>query len=95
MISSSAVLPAECSAAWCAVFHIDANWRFAKEPTLLQSIGRAIDAQQEISALRFPSAAARLQHKRGWNVAIYRSALVAPDRVEILSNTEAPLEVIP
>ena len=44
-----------------------ANWRLAKEPTLLQEIGRAIDAQQEISALRFPSAAARLQHKRGWN----------------------------
>ena len=73
----------------------DANWRFAKEPTLLQSIARAIDAQQEISAPRFPSAAARLQHKRGWNVAIYRSALMAPDRVEILGSTDTPLEVIP
>jgi hypothetical protein len=35
----------------------DNNWRFATEPTLLQTIGLAIAAQQEISTLRYPSAA--------------------------------------
>jgi RES domain-containing protein len=73
----------------------DANWRFATEPTLLQRIGQAIDGQQAITALRFPSAAARQLRSKGWNVAIFPSALAPPDRVEILGNSEIPLEVLP
>lgn len=60
----------------------EANWRFALGPTILQRVGEAIDSQQEISALRFPSAAARQQHKAGWNVARgTTAAIVLPRRV--------------
>lgn len=58
---------------------LKSGWRLAKEPTLLQELGRAISLQQAVAALRFPSVAARSAGLAGWNVAIYPAALAAPD----------------
>jgi hypothetical protein len=44
-----------------------------------------------VAAIRYPSTAAR----GSWNVAIFPDAVVAPDRVEILGDSDVPLEVLP
>jgi RES domain-containing protein len=72
-----------------------ADWRMAPSPTRLQELGRAIDRQKSIAAVRLPSAAARESRRKGWNVAIYPAALSPPDRVEILGDSNAALEVLP
>jgi len=71
------------------------SWRRSKGDLPLQSIGRAVDRQSKISAIRFPSKAARDAGSPGWNFAIFKRAVHPPDRVEILGNTGAPIEVWP
>lgn len=68
-------------------------WRLPQ--TRLQSLGAAIAEQSAVTAIRYPSAAARLSGSSGWNVAIYPSALRAPDRVEILGRGTTVLETVP
>lgn len=74
---------------------LEAPWRTARRPTRLQELGRAIASHRRISAVRYPSTAARQRGRSGWNVAIYPSALVHPDRVEILGDSGTPLEELP
>lgn len=70
------------------------SWRLRRR-TRLQRLGLAVSAQQRITAIRFPSAAARNEGLFGWNVVIFKGALAAPDRVEILGDGTKPLEVLP
>lgn len=71
------------------------DWRRQPVPTRLQQLGLAISRQRSITAIRFPSAAARKRGKSGWNVAIFPAALVSPDRVEIVGASTEPLEILP
>jgi RES domain-containing protein len=73
---------------------LEGAWRL-RQPTRLQELGRTISRQVSIAALRFPSAAAAKAGARGWNVAIYPASLEAPDRIEILGRSRAPLETLP
>ncbi len=63
--------------------------------TRLQRLGRAISAQRKISAVRFPSAAAKAEGMTGWNIAIFKAALTAPDGIEILGDVLEPIQVLP
>lgn len=74
---------------------LNEGWRLKTTPTRLQEIGRAISRQRKISAIRYPSWAAKRLGRAGWNLAIFPSALEPPDRLEILGDTEIPLEVLP
>ncbi len=71
------------------------NWRMSPRPTRLQEIGDAVSRQRKIAAIHYPSVATRRLGKPGWNLAIFPSALETPDRVEILGDSEVPLEVLP
>jgi RES domain-containing protein len=73
---------------------LQGNWRL-HGPTRLQQLGRAIDRQRTVSAVRYPSNAAAQLGRRGWNVAIYLAALESPDSVEVLGDSPVPLEVLP
>jgi RES domain-containing protein len=70
------------------------SWRL-RGRTRLQSLGLSISLQKRIVAIRFPSAAARSERTAGWNLALFKAALAAPDRVEILGDGTRPLEVLP
>lgn len=70
------------------------TWRGRRE-TRLQRIGRAVSEQRRISGIRFPSAASHAESSSGWNIAIFKAALAASDRVEILGDGTRPLEVFP
>ncbi len=72
-----------------------AGWRLKPTPTRLQQIGGTITRQRRIVAIRYPSWAAKKLGKPGWNLAIFPSALEAPDRLEILGDSEVPLAVFP
>jgi len=69
-------------------------WRL-RGRTRLQRLGLAVSVQKRIAAIRFPSAAARSEKAAGWNMAIFKAALAAPSRVEILGDGTRPLEVLP
>lgn len=71
------------------------GWRLRSIPTRLQEIGYAISRQQGIAAIRYPSWATKRLGTPGWNLAIFPSALEPPDRLEILGDSEIPLEVLP
>jgi RES domain-containing protein len=71
------------------------TWRLAPVSTRLQRLGLALSRQRAISAVRFPSHAAHLAGRPGWNVAIYPAALAPPDRVDILGPDSAALESLP
>lgn len=68
------------------------TWRGRSEPTRLQGIGLAISRQASISAIRYPSAAARSAGMPGFNVVVFRAAVCAPDSLEILGRSGDSLE---
>lgn len=70
-------------------------WRTASTPTRVQQLGRAISAQERVSAIRYPSDACRRAGIKGWNVAIFPASVVAPSRVRILGRSGATLEELP
>ena len=62
-----------------------ANWVGAISPTLTQALGNAVaTSMSNISAIRFPSDAAKEKRKKGFNIVIYHKRVVAPDYVHIL-----------
>lgn len=73
---------------------LEGNWRLRAAATRLQELGLAISRQHSVTAVRFPSAAARRFGAKGWNVAIFPEAIESPDRVEILGRSGEPLEVL-
>jgi RES domain-containing protein len=72
-----------------------AAWRSAPSPTRLQRLGLAVSRQRRVSAIRFASDACRRAGIRGWNLAIFPDAIVAPSRVRILGKSGASLEELP
>ena len=70
------------------------SWRLRRR-TRLQRLGLAVSIQHLIAGIRYPSAAARAEGLTGWNLAISKAVLAAPDRVEILGDGSRPLEVLP
>lgn len=68
------------------------GFRLARGPTPLQSLGVAIAAQTVVSAVRFPSNAGHHAGKPGFNFAIFRDSLRAPDSLTILGRAGAGLE---
>lgn len=71
------------------------SWRLKTSSTRLQKIGEVISKQKEVSAIRYPSWAAKRLGNPGWNLAIFPSALKAPDLLEIRGDSDIPLEVLP
>jgi hypothetical protein len=55
----------------------------------------AVSTQRRITAIRFGSDACRRAGTKGWNVAIFADAVVAPNRVRILGKSGASLEELP
>lgn len=74
---------------------LQANWARAKTPTLTQILGETLSQQSRISAIRFPSDAARLIGFKGANVVIFREALGRSDYLRILGPTRQPLQKWP
>lgn len=72
-----------------------APWVGAHKPTVTQSLGEAVSQQTDISAIRFPSAAARASGFVGANVVIFQDCVRRPDHVHILGPTRKPLQKWP
>lgn len=72
-----------------------APWRFALSAPRTQELGRAVARQQRVAALRFPSDACRKTGTTGYNVAIFKSALVRPDSFTILGRAGVVLQSWP
>lgn len=70
-------------------------WRGATLSTRLQQFGGAVSKQRVVSAIRYPSDACRRAGTRGWNVAIFPAAVVAPSRIRILGDSGTVLEELP
>jgi RES domain-containing protein len=67
-------------------------WRTRSKPTLLQELGAALAVQNTASAIRYPSAAARMAGFKGVNVVVFRAALVPPSRLVITGRRGKILE---
>jgi hypothetical protein len=52
--------------------------------TPLEQLGRAVDRQHKICAIRFPSDAMHAKPKTGFNIVVFKQALAAPDSLRIL-----------
>ena len=72
-----------------------APWVGARKPTVTQSLGEAVSQQADISAIRFPSDAARKRDFAGANVVIFQECVKHPDHVHILGPTKKPLQKWP
>ena len=60
------------------------SWRGASRPTATQLLGQITCEHTRISAIRFPSSAAKRAGKTGWNIVIFRYQLRTRDSVRIL-----------
>lgn len=74
---------------------LQAPWAGARKPTATQLLGEAVSRQANISAIRFPSEAARRKGFAGANVVIFRECVRRPDHVHILGPTKKPLQKWP
>ncbi|MES2708543.1 MAG: RES family NAD+ phosphorylase [Verrucomicrobiota bacterium] len=72
-----------------------APWQFASAPTRLQLLGDAAACQTRFGAVRFPSDAARARGFRGFNLALFPTAIVAPMSVRILDDSGRQLQYWP
>lgn len=70
-------------------------WRFAPAPVATQQLGAAIAAQRRFAGIRFPADAARARGFAGSNLVFFRSAVVAPGRLEILDDAGQLLQAWP
>ena len=68
------------------------GFRLATSPTPLQLLGAAIAAQTKITAIRIPSNAMHRKNEHGFNFALFRDAVHAPDSLAILGKAGAVLE---
>jgi RES domain-containing protein len=74
---------------------LQANWARLRRPTITQLLGDAVARQSDISAIRFPSDAARAKGFVGANVVIFRDCVRRPDFVHILGPTKKSLQKWP
>ena len=72
-----------------------APWVGARKPTAAQSLGEAVSRQDAVTAIRFPSEAARLNGFAGTTVVIFRDCVWPPGHVHILGPTKKPLQKWP
>ncbi len=72
-----------------------APWVGARKPTATQNLGEALSQQAVVSAIRYPSDAARMEGFAGANVVIFRDCVRRPDYVHILGPTKKPLQKWP
>ena len=72
-----------------------APWVGTRKPTAAQNLGEAVSSQTSITAIRFPSNAARTRGLAGANVVIFRDSVRRPDQVHILGPTKKPLQTWP
>ena len=72
-----------------------APWRRAKRPTVTQLIGQAVSESSIVSAIRYPSQAAREAGFAGANIVIFRDCIQPPDSVRILGPTKKELQQWP
>ncbi len=70
-------------------------WRGAKRPTATQLIGQAVSETLELTAIRYPSLAARTVGLTGSNLVIFRDSIRSPDSVRILGPKKRPLQKWP
>lgn len=66
-------------------------WRGAERPTVTQLLGEAVSDHSLISAIRYPSEAAKAAGHTGYNVVIYRTNVRRPSSVRILGPDKKPL----
>lgn len=66
-------------------------WRGADKPTVTQLLGEAVSEHSVISAIRYPSDAAKTARNPGCNVVIYRNNVRRPNSVRILGPDKKPL----
>jgi hypothetical protein len=71
------------------------NWRRARNPTLSQLIGQAINETNLFSSIRYYSQAAARKDVAGANIVIFREALRAPEFVHIIGPAKKPLQQWP
>jgi len=74
---------------------LQSAWRGARTPTATQCLGEAVNTSSGISAIRYPSDAARAKGFVGANLVIFRECVQRPDRVHILGPTRSPLQKWP
>jgi hypothetical protein len=84
--------PAVLKALGISIDDVLEPWRTAPVPTHLQQLGLAVSGQRRVAAIRFASDTCRRAGTKGWNVAIFPDAIVAPNRVRILGKSGASLE---
>jgi hypothetical protein len=84
-----------CRALGLGTRHLSGPWMLARQPVRTQLLGRAVSEQHSISAIRFPSDAARASGFTGFNLVIFRDAVRRPDFVRILGPTAKPLNQWP
>lgn len=70
-------------------------WRGADRPTATQLLGEAVSEHSIISAIRYPSEAAKKAGQSGNNVVIYRNNVKRPSSVTILGPDKKPLDKWP
>jgi RES domain len=87
--------PNTCQALGLGAKHLSAAWIRARQALRTQLLGLAVSQQHVISAIRFPSDAARASGFAGFNVVIFRDAVRRPDFVKILGPTSKPLQQWP
>ena len=68
------------------------SWRRAKQPTLTQLLGQAVNETGLFSAVRFPSQVTAKHGQKGVNLVIFRDCVKKPDSVCILGPTRKPLQ---
>jgi RES domain-containing protein len=66
-------------------------WGGAGKPTVTQLLGEAVSKHSSISAIYYPSDAAKKAGQFGCNVVIYRNNVKRPDSVRILGPNRHPL----
>ncbi len=70
-------------------------WRGAARPPITQLLGEAVSEHSRISAIRFPSDAAKAAAQKGCNIVIYRGNVKRPSSVRILGPDKKPLDKWP
>jgi hypothetical protein len=58
----------------------------------LEQLGRAINRQRKVCAIRFPSEARHAKSETGFNLVIFKCAVAAPDSLRILGPSGTSLE---
>jgi len=84
-----------CAALGLTRREMSVAWPMARKPTRTQQLGVAISQQKVISAIRFPSDAARTAGFSGFNIVIFRDCVHTPDFVKILGPTRKALQKWP